>query len=284
MHAKFEISQLNILLSASEAGSLNAAAKLVNRSQAAVSQQIQAMEATCGQLLLTRSSQGVELTPAGKILATYARQILDLHASALTAVSEDQKHIDVEFGMPDDYASIILPALISLTRLEFPEIRLKFFCAPSPSLQNLMKKNKLNMALVSIKSNEVGRPNKLKGLSWVSANGKAPSSNETLPLAISQRDGLDGIAAIDALKGANRDFEIICEANSHSAIMSVVKTGAAVAVFADAALMEHERHMVVRSGMPALPSFHLELLKQSGEKIPPKFIERVEKLVNQLIS
>ncbi len=73
---KIRFKALQILLLAQELKSLRAVATAVNTSQPAVTQTLQELEKTFGQVLLTRDHSGVALTHAGEILAARARVAL----------------------------------------------------------------------------------------------------------------------------------------------------------------------------------------------------------------
>ena len=73
-----DLDQLRAFVAVAEAGSISAGAGRVFRSQSAVSEQLQKLEAAAGAALLSRSRQGVDLTPAGRRLIGHARQMLAL--------------------------------------------------------------------------------------------------------------------------------------------------------------------------------------------------------------
>ncbi|MBW3088549.1 LysR family transcriptional regulator [Bifidobacterium sp. 82T24] len=58
-------------------GSFSAAAKTLGWSQPAISQQIKKLESQCGMQLVTRTARGVELTPAGAMLARHGGAMAD---------------------------------------------------------------------------------------------------------------------------------------------------------------------------------------------------------------
>lgn len=72
-----ELDSLQLLLEVAETGSLGRAAQRHGLSQPAVSARVQAMERLVGFPLLTRSARGSSLTPAGALLAEWARGVLD---------------------------------------------------------------------------------------------------------------------------------------------------------------------------------------------------------------
>lgn len=83
---------LRALVAVVEEGSFTDAAIALATSQASVSRSIQRLEATLGQLLLTRSSRHVACTPAGERVVRHARRILSILAEleASTAAPDDE--------------------------------------------------------------------------------------------------------------------------------------------------------------------------------------------------
>ncbi len=71
-----DLDSLQLLLEVAESGSLGRAAAVHGISQPAVSARVQAMERLVGFPLLTRSARGSSLTPAGALLADWARAVL----------------------------------------------------------------------------------------------------------------------------------------------------------------------------------------------------------------
>ena len=73
-----ELSALELLSAIAKAGSLNAASREVGTSQQAVSARLTSIEAQIGVRLVTRTTRGTQLTPAGEVVAEWADQILDV--------------------------------------------------------------------------------------------------------------------------------------------------------------------------------------------------------------
>jgi DNA-binding transcriptional LysR family regulator len=72
------LSEIQVFAVSAEAGSFSKAARRLHLSQPAVSQQIRSLENSLQTQLFRRSSQGVVLTNAGKVLLPMARELLDL--------------------------------------------------------------------------------------------------------------------------------------------------------------------------------------------------------------
>lgn len=82
MHSRL----LRTFLAVARSRNITRAAEDVHLAQSSVSDQIQSLEADLGTNLFTRARNGLELTPAGEMLQSYAREILDLGREARQAV------------------------------------------------------------------------------------------------------------------------------------------------------------------------------------------------------
>lgn len=98
-----ELSALEVLLAVARTGSLNAAAREVGVSQQAVSARITSMEAQTGVPLVTRSTRGSQLTPAGVVVAEWASRLLDVAGeldAGLAALRQDRRaHLRVSSSL-----------------------------------------------------------------------------------------------------------------------------------------------------------------------------------------
>ncbi len=74
---RFDLVDLSLFRHVVEAGSITHGAARANLALAAASARVRGMEETLGAALLTRSRQGVALTPAGRTLVAHARAVLD---------------------------------------------------------------------------------------------------------------------------------------------------------------------------------------------------------------
>lgn len=81
------ITQLRAFVEVAAAGSVRAAAATLVVSQPAVSAAVAALQRDLGVALVNREGRGVELTPAGRVFAGYARQILGLLDEARVAAA-----------------------------------------------------------------------------------------------------------------------------------------------------------------------------------------------------
>ncbi len=80
--------QLETFLAVAQTGSFSGAAKMVRRTQPAVSQLVRKLEEEIGEPLFDRSSRDGLLTDAGKVLQEYASKMLNLRREARASLQE----------------------------------------------------------------------------------------------------------------------------------------------------------------------------------------------------
>ncbi len=80
--------QLETFLAVVQSGSFSGAAKIIHRTQPAVSQIVRKLEEEVGEALLDRSSRDGRLTDAGKVLHEYAQKMLNLRTEARASLKE----------------------------------------------------------------------------------------------------------------------------------------------------------------------------------------------------
>ena len=73
-----DLSALEVLSAIAKTGSLSAASREVGISQQAVSARLTSIESQIGVRLVTRTTRGTQLTPAGEVVAEWADQVLDV--------------------------------------------------------------------------------------------------------------------------------------------------------------------------------------------------------------
>jgi DNA-binding transcriptional LysR family regulator len=126
---RLTLDQLRILTAVAETGSFSAAARRLGRVQSAVSQSVQALEATLGVLLFDRSERTPKLSEAGRALLVDAQQILRsteglrAHAESIAAEVEPELSLAVDAVLPEDPLRASLKALSH----EFPHLPVTLF-------------------------------------------------------------------------------------------------------------------------------------------------------------
>jgi DNA-binding transcriptional LysR family regulator len=126
---RLTLDQLRILTAVAETGSFSAAARRLRRVQSAVSQSVQALEATLGVSLFDRTERTPKLSDAGRALLVDAQQILRsteslrAHAESIAAEVEPELSLAVDAVLPEDPLRVSLKALSH----QFPHLPVTLF-------------------------------------------------------------------------------------------------------------------------------------------------------------
>lgn len=120
-----DIYELEVLKVVAEERSFSGAAKVLHRTQPAISQAIRRLEDNVGEKLFDRSSKNGTLTPAGEVLCRYARQMLNLRRTAKNAVNElrDLHRGKVTLSANEHTVFCLLPLIKAFNR-EHPDIKI----------------------------------------------------------------------------------------------------------------------------------------------------------------
>ncbi len=124
------------------------AAEEVHLAQSSVSDQIQSLETELGTSLFTRSRLGLELTPAGETLKSYAEDILALADEARAAVNAagGQTVGPLTIGALETIAAAKLPRWLSGFRSDHPDIDLRLKVAGSGELLRMLEDGGIDVA------------------------------------------------------------------------------------------------------------------------------------------
>ena len=133
-----------------EEGSFTRAARLVGRTQSAVSMQVQRLEGLLGQTLLERGRGGaVRPTAHGQRLLGEARELLALHDRIWRGFRTPTVQGTVRLGTPDDYALRYLPQILARFAAAHPAVDVEVLCLPSEDLVPRLEAGDLDLSLVS---------------------------------------------------------------------------------------------------------------------------------------
>ncbi|WP_150564731.1 LysR substrate-binding domain-containing protein [Pandoraea cepalis] len=252
-----EIDLLRSFVAIAQAGSLSRAAQRIARTQSALSQQMKRLEVIVDQPLLQRTGRGVVLTSPGERLLGHAQRILRAHDEAMAEMSGRGLSGTIRFGCPDDYAAAFLPHLLREFAVAHPHALVEVICEPTPRLMEQLSRHTLDLALISLPDgvDDEGVIRR-EPLVWIGNPGlEAVISNPdvALPLALSDPDTLDHMAACEALTRAGRAYRIAYASSNLAGLTALARSGQAFAVMTQTAVPADLR-IVTGDTLPPLPS------------------------------
>jgi len=269
MICMLDTDQLRSFVAIVDAGSFTRAAERVNKTQSAVSMHIRRLEEQLGRALFIRQGRGVKLSEEGQQLIEYARQILEIEATALASISRRALAGRVRFGIPDDYADSFLPDIVTRFVRRHPLVEVSVICEGSMVLSERIGAREVDVAVVTSCANvhgaEILREEPLR---WMVGAHYRVHDMRPLPLALSGPTCDWRRAALEALQAAGVPWRQLLVSASHAAIAPVVQAGLAATVLPGSAASHGMRIVDEDEGLPPLPNNRVGILEASGKRSP----------------
>ncbi|RQR25532.1 LysR family transcriptional regulator [Burkholderia sp. Bp9143] len=260
MGRSLEIDLLRSFVVIAEVRSLSRAAARVGRTQSALSQQMRRLEESVDQPLFQRTGRGVVLTHPGERLLVHAQRILRQHDEAMADLCGTGLSGTIRFGCPDDYAAVFLPSLLRQFSSQHPQAIVEVVCGPTPRLLEHLDKRAVDLAMISLADDGATDDFiRREQLVWIGYPGLDVAQFDPLPLALSDPDTLDHIAACEALQRAGRDYRVAYASSSLAGLTALVRSGQAFAVMTQTAVPADLAILAGDRGLPPLPAVGITL-------------------------
>lgn len=264
MGAPLDLDHLQTLCAIIDCGSFTRAAERVHKTQSAVSMQIKRLEDRLGVTLLSREGRSVALTPEGEQIYARARRMLRLNAEMLDLFSGEELSGTIHFGVPDDYAVKLLPAILSSFQRSHPRIIVDVRCQPSEELLDGMRSGRYDIIVFTQGTMHAhGELFRTEKMFWVASHGGRALASNPLPLACGQQSCAWRAGAVDALHRAGRDFRIAYTSSNATAVASAVLADLAVGFLPESALQPGMRVIAEDQHLPRLADAQIALLRAS---------------------
>ena len=142
--------KLRVFCTVAETKSFSKASSIIHLTQPAVSLQVQALEEIYESKLFDRSNNTVTLTPAGRVLYKYAKEILTLYASAERDIGSLTGLVkgSLSVGASSTIANYMLPAIIADFRKIHPKTRVNLLVGNSKRVVELLNSGNVDLGLV----------------------------------------------------------------------------------------------------------------------------------------
>lgn len=115
---------LLVFIAVAEKKNFSRAAKELHMTQPSVSQQIQLLEKNLGTKLLNRTNKFVELTKAGEIVYSHAKEITGLYKRMSTLVDDLMNEANglLKIGASYTFGEYVLPHMLAKLKLQYPNV------------------------------------------------------------------------------------------------------------------------------------------------------------------
>ena len=247
----------------SEVRGFTQAGQILGLTQPAVSLQIKRLEERIGAPVFVRGGSRLDLTPTGARLMDYARQILALNDEALSELSTPVISGRVRFGIPSEYATILLPRVLGRFSHAYPAVTLEIHCDLS---RNLLAEqpNPYDLILALRDSPEPDADSWIGAdeLVWVTSASHDTHRQPTLPLIVAPTPCLYRARAIKALKDVGRSWRISYTNTDISGIQAAIEEGLGVTVLAQKTVPDTLRILPFSERFPRLGKVGIYLVQK----------------------
>jgi DNA-binding transcriptional LysR family regulator len=261
MSRNIDIGLLRTFVAVAEMGGMTAASRLLNLTQAAISQQIKRLEDQLGQQLFDRDKRRAALTPPGERLYAFAQRMLALNDEAWGMMTSPDFEGEVKLGVPYDIVRPFIPPILKSFAQHWPRVRISLICLTTLRLCEMLEHGEIDLTLTTEREpgeagGELLMPNQLV---WVGARGG--DAHKRRPLPVSVGDGTCAFRAecLKALAGIDVDWRVTCETSDFSPYCAAIEADLAVAPMLALAVPRHLQVLGAEEGLPPLPVFHINM-------------------------
>lgn len=263
--------------------SFTKAAQKVGRTQSAVTQQIASLEKQLDVKLFERGKQ-LSLTKDGQLFLPYADKLDALHQELLDRFKHPELDGQIRFGVPEDFATVLLSDVLTEFSRSHPRIFLNVECDLSVHLFNKFKEGLLDLVLlkmISPKDFPQGVSVWKEPLVWVGSTCIMHEIKEKkrLPLVLAPDPCVYKKATLEALAQSDLDYQVVYTSPSHAGIIAAVKAGLGITVL-PITMVPSGLERLIDPVMPALCELHVSLLCQDKASLA---VESMKKYLNEQI-
>jgi DNA-binding transcriptional LysR family regulator len=263
------IALLRSFVAVAETGRMTTAARVVNLSQGAVSQQIKRLESLFQVNLFERAADAARLTRDGEKLIAQAHRLIALNDDVLEQMQQADFSGEVRLGVPHDIVGKLMPPILRRFSQEHPNVLVTLVSETTRSLKAALSERKVDLTLMT--ESEPGKREQLlltDRLIWVGSKGGDAWRRRPVAVALGQEGCAFRAVAIRALTKSGIEWRPICQVGSLEPVFATLEADMAVAPFLFHTVPD--RVEVLPDGcLPPLPAFHINL------RLPAKGVTKV---------
>ena len=279
-----DLDLLRCFVTIAETGSFTRAGERLGRTQSTISLQVKRLEGQLGRAVFLRTPRSLSLTPEGERLLGPARQILRLNDAAIAELFEPDIMGRVRIGVPEDFATAHLPAVLAAFAKAHPLVEFEVTCDLTLNLLDRFHEGAFDLVLVKREPSA-----RLEGvrvwrepLVWVARDQLAVAGLETVPLVVSPEPCVYRKRAVDALDAVGRKWRVAYTSTSLAGSQSAVNAGLGITVLPREMVPPYLTPITNDPALPPLYDTEIALieapgLSQTGHRLAQHIIEALEK-------
>lgn len=200
-------------------------------SQSAVSQRIQRLEERTNKKLFSKAIRGIELSPDGEILLSFARRILTLHNEAVQWIQQPDMKGNLRVGFVDYFGPDLLPQIVRKFSKTYPNIHLELHAGLGMHLTPIYEEGKLDILLAGEGAGRNGEKVMSDAVVWVFKSGHglekyfSTDCTEAMQLVTLPQPCIFRAMAIAALDTLGKPWDLVFTGTGVPSILAAVHAG-----------------------------------------------------------
>ena len=253
---------LRAFVSVSQLRSFTKAGELLGRSQPAVTLKIKRLEELVDQKLFLRGGKSLELSDSGVALYNYAKQILTLNDLAISQISKSTVHGKIRLGIPSEFATVLLPKIISRFAKAYPNVALEVNCELSKYLLTRAGRESHDLILVLADQDADldGDLVKTDELVWVSSKKFNHDKEDAVPLIVASEGCIYRHTAMTGLNNVSLSWKIVYTNPDLTGIQYAIQEGLGVTVLSRSIVPENLHILGASAGLPSLGRMSINII------------------------
>jgi DNA-binding transcriptional LysR family regulator len=260
MNRNIDVVVARAFLAVVETGSVTLAARQLNLTQGAISQQLRRLEEMADHPLFARAGRRIVPTPEGRRLVGTVSQFLAANEQLIAALRQPAFEGEVRFGAPYDIIGSYAPPILRRFSRAFPSIQVTLVCKDTIDLLQEVKKGAIDLALTTeLGCGKAGKTLRSDRLVWVGARGGEAFTRDPLPVSLGAETCVFKPVAVTALKKAGRNWQAVCEVSNMEPVRATLEADLAVAPLLGHAIPDSLEVIPADRRLPRLPMFQVNL-------------------------
>lgn len=254
-----DVGLMRAFVAVAESGRMTTAARMVNLSQGAVSQQIKRLESLFGVSLFERTASAARLTREGERLIVSAHRLIALNDDIVHRMRAVEYVGEVRLGVPHDVVSVWMPPILRDFQRKHPQVLVTLFSDTTRTLRARLIDGDIDLALMTEpQAGDADQWLLSDRLVWIGAKNGNAHRRRPLPISLGPESCGFRAVAVQALTAADIEWRAICQVGSLEPVFATLEADMAIAPFLSRTVPPRLA-VLDDPALPALPEFHLNL-------------------------
>ncbi|MGE6786181.1 LysR family transcriptional regulator [Ensifer adhaerens] len=259
---------LRAFVAVAESGQITKAARRLNLTQSAVSQQIGRLEQQIGMILFERLANRIRLTPEGRLFYGSTVKLIALNDEILREVRRSVEETEIRLGVPHDLVERYIPNILRCFAQQYPNVRVKLVSLASGKLRELLELGQVDLTLTTelVGEDSDGRI-VTDRLVWVGARDARAYRTQPLMVALGDDGDMFRAPVSEALNDAGIVWRPVTQVGSLGTVLAMLAADMATAPFLSETVPRF-LEVIPDGALPQLPYMHINLLRGRSTSAP----------------